>query len=503
MEFCPYGPLYDILRAGEPVPPPRLVSWSKQIAAGMAYLHNHKIIHRDLKSPNVLIGRGEVVKISDFGTSREWNEISTRMSFAGTVAWMAPEIIRNEPCSEKVDIWSYGVVLWELLSGEIPYKDVDSSAIIWGVGNNSLHLPIPSSCPEGYRLLVKQCWSAKPRNRPSFKHIEIHLQIAAEDVLSTEPEEYFKTQQSWKEEIRVHLKQMQTNTSTTPRFEADLIRRREDELRHAQDIREHYERKLERTNNLYLELSAVLLQLEQRERDVIKREQQSGHKSGKKRLVHPLLKAQERLHRRRNPFLHVSSSSTPTTPPSPTDAPQSPVKATLCTQLNNSNQPETVLVPGNSFKKKYRHRRVGSGCGISSSPKSSPNRERKSNEVSLRLVDNETQTDILDLKQQEESNLSSVNKRIDADNLNRLREENLESHNGNNVLTNNYHVESSPCSSPEPTSENRLNGNEQLRECSDDDHLETLGRKVSEILNANRHVSPVDNGNCNDIGPHR
>jgi len=52
-----------------------------------------------------LIGRHEMVKISDFGTSREWNEISTKMSFAGTVAWMAPEIIRNEPCSEKVDIW--------------------------------------------------------------------------------------------------------------------------------------------------------------------------------------------------------------------------------------------------------------------------------------------------------------------------------------------------------------------------------------------------------------
>lgn len=54
---------------------------------------------------SVLIGQDELVKISDFGTSREWNEKSTKMSFAGTVQWMAPEIIRNEPCSEKVDIW--------------------------------------------------------------------------------------------------------------------------------------------------------------------------------------------------------------------------------------------------------------------------------------------------------------------------------------------------------------------------------------------------------------
>lgn len=66
------------------------------------------------------------------------------------------------------------------------------------------------------------------------------------------------------------MKQIQSDNSSSPRFEADLIRRREDELRHAQDIREHYERKLERTNNLYMELSAVLLQIEQREKEVIK-----------------------------------------------------------------------------------------------------------------------------------------------------------------------------------------------------------------------------------------
>lgn len=500
MEFCPYGPLYDLLRGGERVPPARLVSWAKQIASGMAYLHNHKIIHRDLKSPNVLVGRKEIVKISDFGTSREWNEISTRMTFAGTVAWMAPEIIRNEPCSEKVDIWSYGVVLWELLSGEIPYKDVDSSAIIWGVGNNSLHLPIPASCPEGYRLLVKQCWSAKPRNRPSFKHIEIHLGIAAEEVLSTEPEEYFRIQQAWKEEIRVHMKQMQTSTSTTPRFEADLIRRREDELRHAQDIREHYERKLERTNNLYLELSAVLLQLEQRERDVIKREQHSGYKQCKKRIVHPLLKAQERLNRKRHLMLNVSTSSTPTTPPSPTDSPQSPMKATLCTQLNNSNKPETVLVASSSssFKqKKYRHRRVGSGCGVSSSPKSSPHRERKSTD-SARLVDSETQTDMLDYLGQGRDTTTPL-KHILSEPVTESQQQQQQHLNGNPSVSDEDYRMHSICSSPEPSSDNRLNGNDQLRDCSDDDNLETLGRKVSEILNANRHVSPIDNGNCNDV----
>ncbi|XP_015509482.1 mitogen-activated protein kinase kinase kinase 12 isoform X1 [Neodiprion virginianus] len=507
MEFCPYGPLYDLLRAGEPVPPPRLVSWARQIAAGMHYLHSHKIIHRDLKSPNVLIGRGEVVKISDFGTSREWNEISTRMSFAGTVAWMAPEIIRSEPCSEKVDIWSYGVVLWELLSGEIPYKDVDSSAIIWGVGNNSLHLPIPASCPEGFRLLVKQCWAAKPRNRPSFKNILIHLDIAAVEVLSRKPDEYFKTQQSWKEEIRVHMKQMQTNSCSTPRFEADLIRRREDELRHAQDIREHYERKLERTNNLYLELSAVLLQLEQRERDVVKREQQTGYKQSKKRLVHPLLKAQERFHRKRNPTINLSTSSTPTTPPSPSaESPQSPVKATLYTQLNESNQPETVLAPSNSFKqRKYRHRRVGSGCGVSSSPRTSPHHERKNTDAAHhRYVDSQTQTDVMDLS---ETDFSPVAQTVSVDKFilelssrqssSRRKSECL---NGNTINSEtHYRMQSSPCSSPEPPDENHINGNERLRDCSDDDNLETLGRKVSEILNANRLISSIDNGNCDDV----
>ncbi|XP_014814779.1 PREDICTED: mitogen-activated protein kinase kinase kinase 12 [Calidris pugnax] len=244
MEFCAQGQLYEVLRAGRKVTPSLLVDWSMGIAGGMNYLHLHKIIHRDLKSPNMLITYDDVVKISDFGTSKELIDKSTKMSFAGTVAWMAPEVIRNEPVSEKVDIWSFGVVLWELLTGEIPYKDVDSSAIIWGVGSNSLHLPVPSGCPDGFKVLLRQCCSQCP-----------------------------VPQAEWREEVKLHFEKIKSEGTCLHRLEEELINRRREELRHALDIREHYERKLERANNLYMELSALMLQLELKEKELLRREQ--------------------------------------------------------------------------------------------------------------------------------------------------------------------------------------------------------------------------------------
>merc|ERR1719219_1803563 len=282
MEYCPFGTLFNLLRDGKEVHPKKLVEWTKQIATGMNYLHQHKIIHRDLKSPNILIGNSDVIKISDFGTSRQWSEHSTLMSFAGTVAWMAPEVIRNEPCNEKVDIWSFGVCVWELLTGELPYKNVDSSAIIWGVGSNSLQLPLPTTCPDGFKLLIKQCWSSKPRNRPSFRHILMHLDIAAVEILSFKPEDYFRTQQSWKAEVWEYNEKMRCEGSSIPLADDALVKKRKNELKHAQDVRELYERKLERTNNLYLELSSVLLQIEQRERELASRERLLVERLGEK-----------------------------------------------------------------------------------------------------------------------------------------------------------------------------------------------------------------------------
>lgn len=119
MEYCPFGQLCQHLASIETLPPSLLADWSRQLASGMAYLHSRRIIHRDLKSPNVLISHGQLLKICDFDTSHRLQQVvknegdetslssvlSRQMSLAGTLAWMAPEMIRNEKCSEKIDIW--------------------------------------------------------------------------------------------------------------------------------------------------------------------------------------------------------------------------------------------------------------------------------------------------------------------------------------------------------------------------------------------------------------
>jgi serine/threonine protein kinase len=110
MEYCAYGSLYDVLKRrremGSYTKPTQVLDWSKQISNGVEYLHSNKIVHRDLKSPNILFFDKNTLKISDFGTSKELvNRRSQIMSFNGTSAWMAPEVIRQEPCSDKVDVW--------------------------------------------------------------------------------------------------------------------------------------------------------------------------------------------------------------------------------------------------------------------------------------------------------------------------------------------------------------------------------------------------------------
>uniref|UniRef100_A0A674NNS5 Mitogen-activated protein kinase kinase kinase 12 n=1 Tax=Takifugu rubripes TaxID=31033 RepID=A0A674NNS5_TAKRU len=362
MEYCAQGQLYEVLRAGRKIQPCLLMDWAMGIAGGMNYLHLHKIIHRDLKSPNMLITYDDSVKISDFGTSKELSDKSTKMSFAGTVAWMAPEVIRNEPVSEKVDIWSFGVVLWEMLTGEVPYKDVDSSAIIWGVGNNSLHLPVPESCPDSFKLLLRQCWNCKPRNRPSFRQILLHLDIASADILSTPQETYFQSQVEWRDEVRHHFEKIKSEGTCLHRLDEELIKRRREELRHALDIREHYERKLERANNLYMELNAIMLQLEIKEKELHKREQSLDkkyqgcfkHHSSRQSASS---NSMEKLMKKRNiPQKLPSHSKRPDLLKSEVILPK---LDSSMTQVTINNKGSTS--PGRSRRGKPRYRKAGKG----------------------------------------------------------------------------------------------------------------------------------------------
>ena len=110
MDYCPYGSVFDVLKRRRErqscTKPTQVLDWSKQISNGLNYLHENKIVHRDVKSPNILIADNYVLKISDFGTSKQLGSKQGQiMSFNGTSAWMAPEVIRQEISSEKVDVW--------------------------------------------------------------------------------------------------------------------------------------------------------------------------------------------------------------------------------------------------------------------------------------------------------------------------------------------------------------------------------------------------------------
>ncbi|KAM4541666.1 mitogen-activated protein kinase kinase kinase 9 [Odontesthes bonariensis] len=232
MEYARGGPLNRAL-AGKRIPPCTLVDWAVQIARGMDYLHSQAIvpiIHRDLKSCNILILErvemedlsNKTLKITDFGLAREWHR-TTKMSAAGTYAWMAPEVIRSSTFSKGSDVWSYGVLLWELLTGEVPFRGIDGLAVAYGVAMNKLALPIPSTCPEPFARLMENCWSPDPHYRPQFKSVLDHLTTIEESGFFEMPAESFHSlQDDWKLEIQEMFDQLRTKEKELRSWEEEL-----------------------------------------------------------------------------------------------------------------------------------------------------------------------------------------------------------------------------------------------------------------------------------------
>ncbi|XP_065691515.2 mitogen-activated protein kinase kinase kinase 21 isoform X2 [Patagioenas fasciata] len=275
MEFARGGSLNRALAAAAPgagasrgggrIPPHILVNWAVQIARGMLYLHDEAIVpilHRDLKSSNILLLEkmehddisNKTLKITDFGLAREWHR-TTKMSAAGTYAWMAPEVIKSSMFSKGSDIWSYGVLLWELLTGEVPYRGIDGLAVAYGVAVNKLTLPIPSTCPEPFAKLMKECWEQDPHIRPSFALILEQLTAIEGAVMTEMPQDSFHSMQDdWKLEIQQIFNELRTKEKE--------LRSREEELTRAALQQKSQEELLKRREQ----------QLAEREIDVLERE---------------------------------------------------------------------------------------------------------------------------------------------------------------------------------------------------------------------------------------
>ncbi|GLT49763.1 hypothetical protein SLA2020_232970 [Shorea laevis] len=170
-EYMEMGSLYYLIHlSGQK----KKLSWRRKlkmlrdICRGLMCIHRMKIIHRDVKSANCLVNKHWTVKICDFGLSRIMTETPMRdNASAGTPEWMAPELIRNEPFTEKCDIFSLGVIMWELCTLNRPWEGVPPERVVYAVANERSRLEIPEG-PLG--RLISDCW-AEPHERPSCEEI--------------------------------------------------------------------------------------------------------------------------------------------------------------------------------------------------------------------------------------------------------------------------------------------------------------------------------------------
>lgn len=176
-EYLSRGSLYRLLHkpgAREMLDEKRRLSMAYDVAKGMNYLHkrNPPIVHRDLKSPNLLVDRKFTVKVCDFGLSRlKENTFLSSKTAAGTPEWMAPEVLRDEPSNEKSDIYSFGVILWELVTLQQPWSCLNPAQVVAAVGFKNRRLEIPSNVNPQVAALIESCWINDPWKRPSFSNI--------------------------------------------------------------------------------------------------------------------------------------------------------------------------------------------------------------------------------------------------------------------------------------------------------------------------------------------
>lgn len=170
MEYLSEGSLRAFLHKLEhkTLPLAKILAVALDIARGMQFIHAQGVIHRDLKPENILIDQDFRMKIADFGIACEEAYCDDLSDDQGTYRWMAPEMIKHKAYGRKVDVYSFGLILWEMISGFIPYEDMNPIQAAFAVVSKKLRPTIPKDCPPTMNALIEQCWSLHPDKRPDF-----------------------------------------------------------------------------------------------------------------------------------------------------------------------------------------------------------------------------------------------------------------------------------------------------------------------------------------------
>ncbi|XP_064541826.1 mitogen-activated protein kinase kinase kinase 7-like [Drosophila montana] len=187
MEYAECGSLHDYLYCdGEQKPNFKYMhalEWMHQLAKGVAYLHAMKpraVIHRDLKPANLLLtNEFRTLKIADFGTVTELATVMT--GNIGTPSYMAPEVVHAKVYTEKSDVFSFGIVLWEVLAQKKPFYHLENRehfAILFQIGSGKHPiLEDVKNYPDvqNLRYVIRSCWKMEPKKRPTMEHLAICL----------------------------------------------------------------------------------------------------------------------------------------------------------------------------------------------------------------------------------------------------------------------------------------------------------------------------------------
>jgi serine/threonine protein kinase len=188
-EYIRRGSLYDLLyRERRKFSMHEVCRIHIDIACGMAYLHGAGVVHRDIKPANILVDEHFRAKIADFGLSKVKQESMTLRSRVGTPQYMAPELLSPDhlPHNEKVDVYSFAILMVEVLNNEQPFSGKDPIQVAMAVLMQGLRPEIPKSAPEGVSTLITDCWAANATSRPAFDEILARLRRLV-DSLGEDP----------------------------------------------------------------------------------------------------------------------------------------------------------------------------------------------------------------------------------------------------------------------------------------------------------------------------